>query len=86
MPLIAGGASIAGLAGAAALNARSSRRKVLGVKMPRRKSFKKVDARKVVGAVTDTAKRADRFGQRVSSVAKSVQMVSETADRGAKKS
>jgi hypothetical protein len=86
VPLIAGGAAIAGLAGAAALNARSSRRKVLGVKMPRRKSLKKVDAGKVVGAVTDTAKRADRFGQRVSSVAKSVQMVSETADRGAKKS
>jgi hypothetical protein len=86
VPLIAGGAAIAGLAGAAALNARSSRHKVLGVKVPRRKSLKKVDAGKVVGAVTDTAKRADRFGQRVSSVAKSVQMVSETADRGAKKS
>ena len=86
VPLIAGGAAIAGLAGGAALNARSSRGKVLGVKMPRRKSLKKVNAGKVVGAVTDTAKRADRFGQRVSSVAKSVQMVSETADRGAKKS
>ena len=87
VPLIAGGAAIAGLAGAAAaLNARSSRHKVLGVKMPRRSSLKKVDAGKVIGAVTDTAKRADRFGQRVSSVAKSVQMVSETADRGAKRS
>jgi hypothetical protein len=84
--LIAGGAAIAGLAGVAALNARSSRRKVLGVKVPRRSSLKKVDAGKVIGAVTDTAKRADRFGQRVSTVAKSVQMVSETADRGAKKS
>jgi hypothetical protein len=35
-PLIAGGAAIVGLAGAAALNsARSRRRKLLGVKMPR---------------------------------------------------
>jgi hypothetical protein len=83
---IAGGAAIAGLAGVAALNARSSRRKVLGVKVPRRSSLKKVDPGKVIGAVTDTAKRADRFGQRVSGVAKSVQMVSETADRRAKKS
>jgi hypothetical protein len=73
------------LAGAAALKTRSSRRKVLGVTMPRRNGLKKVDARKVAGAVTDGAKRADRFGQRVSSVANSVQMVSETADKAAKK-
>src|SRR5215208_6771958 len=60
-PLIAGGAAIAGLAGAAALNARSSRRKVLGVKMPRgdglkkaipnASAMKKVDARNVSGTV-----------------------------------
>lgn len=84
VPLIAGGAAIAGLAGAAALNARSSRRKVLGVTMPRN-GLKKVDARKIPGAVTDAAKRADRFGQRVSSVANSVQTVSETADKAVKK-
>jgi uncharacterized phage infection (PIP) family protein YhgE len=84
-PLIAGGAAIAGLAGAAVLNsARSRRRKVLGVKMPRGNGLK-VDARKVAGAVTDAAKRADQFGQRVSSVANSVQTVSETADKAAKK-
>jgi hypothetical protein len=85
MPLIAGGAAIAGLAGAAALNERSSRRKVLGVTMPRGKGLEKVDARKIAGAVTDAAKRADRFGQRVSSVANSVQMVSESANKAAKK-
>ena len=91
MPLIAGGAAIAGVAGAAALNARSSRRKVLGVTMPRnglkmpRNGLKNVDARKITGAVTDAAKRADRFGQRVSSVANSVQTVSETADKAVKK-
>jgi len=98
VPLIAGGAAIAGVAGAAALNARSSRRKVLGVTMPRnglkmprnglkmpRNGLKNVDARKITGAVTDAAKRADRFGQRVSSVANSVQTVSETADKAVKK-
>ena len=88
-PLIAGGAAIAGiagLAGAVALNnARSRRRKVLGVTMPRGKELKNLDARKIAGAVTDKAKRADRFGQRVSSVASSVQNVSETADKAAKK-
>ena len=85
-PLIAGGVAIAGLAGAAALNnARSGRRKVLGVTMPRANGLKNLDARKIAGAVTDGAKRADRFGQRVSSVASSVQTVSETADKAAKK-
>jgi hypothetical protein len=83
-PLIAGGAAIAGLAGAAALKARSRRRRVLGVTLPRRnplRQIKEVDARKIPGAVSDAATRADRFGQRVSSVAKTVQTVSGTADR-----
>jgi hypothetical protein len=85
-PLIAGGAAIAGLAGAAALaRARPRRRKVLGVTMPSANGLKQVDARKIAGAVTDAAKRADRIGQRVSSVANSVQTVSETADKAAKK-
>ena len=86
VPLIAGGAAIAGLTGAAVLNsARSRRRKVLGVTMPRGKDLKNVDTRRIAGAVTDAAKRADRFGQRVSSVANGVQTVSETADKAAKK-
>jgi hypothetical protein len=88
-PLIVGGAAVAGIAGvagAAALNnARSRRRKVLGVPMPRGNDLKNLDARRIAGAVSDGAKRADRFGQRVSSVASSVQTVSETADRAAKK-
>jgi hypothetical protein len=84
-PLIAGGAAIVGLAGVVALkNARSRRRKVFGVTMPRTAGLEK-DARRVAGAVTDAAKRADQLGQRVSSVANSVQMVSETADKAAKK-
>jgi len=93
VPLLAGGAALAGLAGAAVLNARSNhRRKVLGVSMPRRNKFAmprrngfKGNARKVTGAITDAAKRADRFGQRVSRVASSVQDVSETANDATKK-
>jgi hypothetical protein len=85
VPLIATGAAVAGVAGAAALNARSRRRKVLGVTMPRRNPLKKVDARKVAGAVGDAADRADRIGQRVSRVASGVQVVSEAADAAAKK-
>jgi len=92
-PLLAGGATVAGLAGAAALALRSSgRRKVLGVPVGRRNGFRlpgrggglKRDARKVTGAVTDAAKRADRFGHRVSRVATTIQKVSETADDAAK--
>jgi hypothetical protein len=85
-PLIAAGAAVAGFAGAAALaSARSRRRKVLGVTMPRGNGLKKIDAGKIAGAVTDGAKRAERFGQRVSSVASGVQTVSETADKAVKK-
>jgi hypothetical protein len=93
VPLLAGGAALAGLAGAIALNARANqRRKVLGVSMPKRRSFAiprrngfKGNARKLTGAITDAAKRADHFGQRVSSVASGVQQVSETANEAAKK-
>jgi hypothetical protein len=92
-PLLAGGATLAGLAGAVVYAMRSSgRRKVLGVSVGRRNGFTlpgrnglKGDARKVASAVTDAAKRADRIGQRVSSVANTIQQVSETADHAAKK-
>jgi hypothetical protein len=92
--LIAGGAALAGVAGAAAMNARSNRRrKVLGVPIRKpglklnglRRNGLKVDAQKLSSAVSDAAKRADRFGQRVSSVASGVQQVSETANKEAKK-
>jgi hypothetical protein len=53
--------------------------------MPKRNGFKS-DARKLTGAVTDAAKRADQFGQRVSRVASGVQNVSETANEAVKKS
>jgi len=54
------------------------------VHLPKRNGLRG-DARKVAGAVTDAAKRADQFGQRVSSVASSVQKVGETANDAAKK-
>lgn len=85
VPLIAGGAAIAGLAGGVALNARSRRRTVLGAKMPSGNQLKRVDTEKITGALSDAARRADRLGQRVSSVAKSVQTMSETANEAAKK-
>ena len=87
-------AGLAGAEGAAVLARRSSgRRKVLGVPVGRRNGFKlpgrgggfKRDARKVTGAVSDAAKRADSVGQKVSQVASTIQKVSETADNATKK-
>jgi hypothetical protein len=91
--LIAGGALLAGVAGAVAVKAtRRPRRKVFGVSLPRSSSFKlpkrtglKVDAQKTAAAVTGAAKRADRFGKRVSDVATTVQQVSETTEKATKK-
>ena len=85
VPLLASGAALAGAAVAAVATKRSGkRRKVLGVSMPKRNGFK-TDARKITGAVSDAAKRADHFGQGMSRVASSVQTVSETADEAVKK-
>ena len=85
VPLLASGVALAGAAVAAVATKRSGkRRKVLGVSMPKRNGFK-TDARKITGAVSDAAKRADHFGQGMSRVASSVQTVSETADEAVKK-
>ena len=95
VPLLASGAALAGVAGAVIATRSGKRRSVLGVPMkrsgfsgismmPKRSGFKS-DARKITGAVTDAAKRADVFGQRVSRVASSVQNVSETANEAVKK-
>jgi hypothetical protein len=46
----------------------------------------KGDVRRAAGAVSDAAKQADQIGQRISKVASSVQAVSETTDKAAKKS
>jgi hypothetical protein len=86
VPLVASGAALAGVTAAAVMVATRSgkRRKVLGVSVPKRNSFK-ADAKKITAAVNDAAKRADHFGQRVSKVASSVQGVSETANEAVKK-
>lgn len=94
--LLAGGAAAAGVAGAVIV-ARSNRgsRKVLGIPMGSRGGLSvrgmmpngsiKSDAKKMAGKLNDAAKRADKVGQRVSSVASSVQKISGSAEEGAKK-
>lgn len=95
LPLIAGGAAVAGVAGAVLASRSGGKRKVLGVKVPKRskrhlslpsKNGLKPDARKVTRSVTKAAKSADRFGQGVSRIASSVQQVGESADDAVKKS
>jgi hypothetical protein len=93
LPLLAGGAAVAGVAGAVLASRTGGRRKVLGVSMPKRpklnlpkKNGFKPDARKVTSAVTDAAKRADDFGQGVSRIASSVRKAGEAADEAVKKS
>lgn len=93
LPLLAGGAAVAGVAGAVLASKTGGRRKVLGVSvskrsklsLPKKNGFKP-DARKVTSAVTDVAKRADDFGQGVSRIASSVKKVGEAADEAVKKS
>jgi hypothetical protein len=93
IPLLAGGAAVAGVAGAVLAATHSGgKRKVLGVSVPKRSKLKlpkkngfKSDAHKVAGAVADAAKRADTFGQGMSRIASSVRQVSESADEAVKK-
>jgi hypothetical protein len=95
LPLLAGGAAVAGVAGAVLASRSGGKRKVLGVSVPKRSKLSmpdlpktkdlKSDARKVTGAVTAAAKRADTIGQGVSKIASSVQKVGESADEAVKK-
>lgn len=93
IPLLAGGAAVAGVAGAVLASRSGGKRKVLGVSVPKRSKLSlpkkngfKSDARKVTSAVADAAKRADHFGQGVSRIASSVKQVSDSADDAVKKS
>ncbi|HMC49066.1 MAG TPA: hypothetical protein VKH20_00315, partial [Solirubrobacterales bacterium] len=93
LPLLAGGAAVAGVAGAVLASKTGGKRKVLGVSVPKRSKLSlpkkngfKPDAHKVTSAVTDAAKRADDFGQGVSRIASSVKKVGEAADEAVKKS
>jgi hypothetical protein len=91
LPLLAGGAAVAGVAGAVLASRSGGKRKVLGVPVPKpklslpKKNGLKSDARKAAGAVADAAKRAEDFGQGVSRIASSVKQVSESADDAVKK-
>lgn len=92
LPLLAGGAAVAGVAGAVVASRSGGKRKVLGVSVPKRSKLSlpkkngfKSDARKVTSAVAGAAKRADHFGKDVSRIASSVQQVSESADKAVKK-
>lgn len=92
LPLLAGGAAVAGVAGAVLASRSGGKRKVLGVSVPKRPKLSlphrnglKSDARKVTSAVTDAAKRADDFGQGVSKIASSVRKVGESAEDAVKK-
>lgn len=94
LPLLAGGAAVAGVAGAVLASRSEKKRKVLGVTVPKRskrhlslpkKNGFKSDARKVTRSVTKAAKSADRFGQGVSRIAGSVRQVGESADDAVKK-
>jgi hypothetical protein len=92
IPLLAGGAAVAGVAGAVLASRSGGKRKVLGVAVPKRSKLSlpkkngfKSDARKVTSAVADAAKRADHFGQGVSRIASSVKQVSDSADEAVKK-
>jgi hypothetical protein len=93
VPLLAGGAAVAGVAGVVLASKSGGKRKVLGVSVPKRSKLSlpkkngfKPDARKMTRAVTDAAKRADDFGQGVSRIAGSVRKAGEAADEAAKKS
>ena len=99
LPLIATGAVAAGAAAVlVGKNGHHKQRKVLGVPVPKRSKVHmpkvglpkgkdlKGDVRRAAGAVGDAAKQADEIGRRISKVANSVQMVSETTDKAAKKS
>jgi len=99
--LLAGGAALAGLAGALAVRSRDNRGGALGnlrkalpgsrssgfslPKLPKRGGGMKDGVRKLSKNVSDAAKQADRIGQRVSKAANAVQQVSDTADSAAKK-
>jgi hypothetical protein len=93
LPLLAGGAAVAGVAGAVLASRSGGKRKVLRVSVPKRSKLSlpkrnglRSDARKVSSAVADAAKRADSFGQGVSKIASSVQKVGESAEDAVKKS
>jgi hypothetical protein len=94
LPLLAGGAAVAGVAGGVLASRSGGRKKVLGMPVPKRsknlslpkRNGLKSDARKVTGAVAEAAKRADDFGQGMSRIASTVKKIGESAEEAVKKS
>jgi hypothetical protein len=92
VPLVAGAAAAAGVAGAILANRSGRKRKALGVSMPKRPNVSlpkmnglKPDARKLTGTVIDVAQRADDLGQNMSRIAGTVKRAGEAADKAMKR-
>lgn len=91
VPLLAGGAAAAGVAGAILSKRAGRKRKALGVPLPKRPNLSlpkmngvKPDARKVTSTVIEVAKRADDLGQSMSRIASTVRRAGEAADKAMK--
>jgi hypothetical protein len=76
-PAVVVGAAAAGLAGGLVLKGRRSRRKVLGVPLPRVRT-PDVDVKSLVKTVGDASKR---FGKTTKSVSKDIERVGDQAER-----
>jgi NH3-dependent NAD+ synthetase len=75
-PLVAGGAALAGLAGGVALGSRTlRRRKVLGIKMPRRSLIKSSTK-----DLSRAAKRAGKLGKQVGELTDEVRQTREAIE------
>jgi hypothetical protein len=78
-PAFAAGAAAAGLAGGLVLKSRRSRRKVLGVPVPRiGKTVSDIDTKSVVKTIGDASKR---FGRTAKSLSKDMERVGDQAER-----
>jgi hypothetical protein len=76
VPLIAGGATLAGIAGGVAIGARGlRRRKVLGVPMPRRSVLKKSTKN-----LADAAREAGNFGRQMGELTSEVRETRQAMD------
>jgi hypothetical protein len=78
-PAVAVGAAAAGIAGGLVLKSRRSRRKVLGVPVPRiDKAVSDIDVKSLMKTVGDASKR---FGKTTKSVSKDMERVGDQAER-----
>jgi hypothetical protein len=81
VPLMAGGAALAGLAGGVAIGARSMRRrKVLGIPVPRR-SVLKSSTKNLAHAAENVGKAAGQMGELTSEVRRTRQAMDDGGSR-----